>query len=69
MPSIPEKKTAGKSRKTEVFEPQVIVQKLTEEQIKAKYADNEEYNDWTRKLPRLRLDLERQLKKGLPKIF
>lgn len=67
MPTIPEKKIA-KTRKTETIEAAAPA-KLTDEQIRAKYAENEEYQDWTRKLPRFRLDLERQLKKGLPKIF
>ncbi|TNV87320.1 hypothetical protein FGO68_gene14514 [Halteria grandinella] len=64
MPVIPEKK-GGKPRRTELIEPQ----KLSEEQIRAKYAENEEYQEWTRRLPRLKLDLERSLKRGLPKIF
>jgi hypothetical protein len=77
LPVIPEKK--GKTRRIEIgglnnensaaatTTPAPI--RLTDEQVKEKYAENEEYQDWSRRLSRFRLDMERILKKGLPRIY
>ena len=55
----------GRSRKTEPLEPA----KLTEDEIRVKYQNNEEYLDWTRKIPRFKLQLEAILTKGLPVLY
>lgn len=64
-PANPEKIAKSKNRKAEVE----LHVKLTEEEIKVKYQDNEEYHEWSRRLSRFKADLERGIKKGLPKIF
>lgn len=56
-------------KKSEAIAAEPVAPKLTEEEIRAKYQDNEEFNEWTIRAQRLKVELVRGLKKGLPKIY
>jgi hypothetical protein len=49
--------------------PQVPPPKLTDEEIRIKYQDNEDYQYMIEKIPMSKNEFDRALKKGLPKIF
>jgi hypothetical protein len=45
------------------------VQPLTEDELRAKYAENPDFQEWEPRAKRYRAELEKGLNDGLPKIF